>query len=278
MRIKGKERTMTMAQELQVVKDFDLAYTPEIMDSLREELGDDEGFPYDIIKFPSSGSTAFEVPTADGETEPMKALEGVIIFAHNLNAYYEKELNGKGTAPDCSSMDGKKGIDTKTGLCKECSTCPLNEFGSGKNGSKLCKNKKRVYFLPSGSLLPVIISIPATSIREYNNFIAKQIVLCRLRSYEVVVRISLKSEISAGGFKYSKAFFKKVGKLAPGMISQMEVLHDEMAKTYKDCSIVAEEVTAVEAAPDEAARSGETAALVKAMGLDMSFSDDVLPE
>lgn len=293
-----------MAQELQVVK-YDLAYSSEVLQSLQEELGTDAALPYDIITFPTAGGTAFEMPTEDGETEPVKSIEGVIIFAHDIKVFYEKPLDGKGTPPDCSSMDGKKGVETATGVCKDCSTCPYNVFGSGKNGGKACKAKKRIYLLPSGALLPVIITVPVMSCKDYNTYIAKQIVLRHLRSYEVVTKVALKSEVSNSGFKYSKGVFLKMGKLAPELIPQAKQLHDEMAKTYMDYAITSADAVSGEAAaaptetPEksdtETPEKGDTAADIadklwqdntikkdqefyKKLGVGMDFSEDVLPE
>ena len=46
----------------------------------------------DRIKIPAGGSTAFEIPSADGDdTEMVKEITGVILFNHPANAYYKEK-------------------------------------------------------------------------------------------------------------------------------------------------------------------------------------------
>ena len=51
--------------ELAVIDNFELSTNTDIMEALIEELGEDAKIPYDRVKIPSGGTTAFEVPSDD---------------------------------------------------------------------------------------------------------------------------------------------------------------------------------------------------------------------
>lgn len=229
------------------VDSFDLGYSSDVMQALAEELGEGVDIPYERVKFPSAGAVTFELPGEDeDEPEPVKALEGVILFAHDINIYYATPYDGKHNPPDCASLDGSVGIERETGVCKDCSTCPYNRFGSGKNGGKACKNKKRVYLLPSGAVLPIILTLPPTSLKDYKTYISRQIVLRGLRSYEVVTRISLKADTSASGFRFSKSIFKRLGRVSDDVAPGLLKAHEDLKDAYMDYGITEEDITSGE--------------------------------
>ena len=59
----------------------------------------------------------------------MKEVTGVIIFTHRMNAYWAQKFGEAGEdgninkSPDCSSMDGKQGVNRETGEIRTCDTC-----------------------------------------------------------------------------------------------------------------------------------------------------------
>lgn len=254
---------ITTKNSVKAVDNFELGYSSDIMAALTEELGENAAIPYERVKFPSAGATIFERP-GENEDEPenVPKLEGVILFAHDINIYYATPYDGKNNPPDCSSLDGKVGIEKETGVYKDCSTCPFNKFGSGKNGGKACKNKKRIYLLPSGAVLPIILTLPPTSIKEYTNYVGRQVLLKGLRTYEIVTQVSLRADKSASsGFRYSKGVFKCLGRVNDELITDLEKLRDEFKNTYMDYSITEEDVVSGEAAAsssDEATSDDST--------------------
>lgn len=131
--------------ELATVENFKIVTGMEAMDEeLRAELedelddlDDDGGIDAKHIKIPSGGGKAFEVETDDpDDPEVMKEVTGVIIFTHRMNAYWAQKFGEAGEdgninkSPDCSSMDGKQGVNRETGEIRTCDTCPYNQFGS----------------------------------------------------------------------------------------------------------------------------------------------------
>ena len=166
-------------------------------------------FELDKIKMPAGGSTAFEIPGDDGELKVVKDITGVIVYNHASNAYYKDSYAGGSAAPDCSSGDGITGTGEPGGIC---STCPLNQFGSGAGRSKACKNKRILYVLMEGELFPVELSLPAGSLKEFGQYAKRQ--LSKGRTLDTVLsRISIKKATNGAGISYSQAVFTFVREL-----------------------------------------------------------------
>ena len=223
----------------------------EIAEAMKEEMDGLGSVPFDRVKIPSGGGIAFELPgETDEDTETATELVGVILYHHPVNAYWKEKFEGGNEQPDCSSQDGKQGIDRETGECKDCSTCPYNQFGSDGNG-KACKNVHRVYMLREGNPVPIILSLPPTSLKFMRDYISKRILLKGMRCYHAVTKITLKKEKSAGGITYSRAAFSFVEKLSPEQISAAEAMANSIKQTDRNIDVDgADYATATPAAGD----------------------------
>ena len=188
---------LTPAANFAALAGFNLA------DALSEEMvGMDVTF--DRIKIPAAGGTVFEVPgDAPGETDAVKEFSGVILYHHPLYSYYRERFAGGNAAPDCGSYDGITGAGNPGGIC---ANCQLNQFGSGENGGKACKNKRRIYILREGELIPLLLTLPTGSMKEFSVYIKRLLAKGR-KSSAVVTRFSLKKVTNAGGIAYSQAQF-----------------------------------------------------------------------
>lgn len=195
--------------------------------AMAEELdGLDGGF--ERIKIPSAGSTVFEVPGEDpNEPDAVKEFSGVILFHHPLLAYYKDKYTGGNNPPDCGSFDGVTGEGNPGGNCAK---CPYNQFGSGENGSKACKNRRRIYVLREGEIFPLLLSLPTGSLKEFSRYIKRLLSKCK-KSNAVVTRFSLKKAINSGGIAFSQAQFSVDRNLTAeeyALISQLS----EQVKSY----------------------------------------------
>lgn len=221
-----------MANEIVKAETFNLVtLTGEIAEAIAEEMDGLGSIPYDRVKIPSGGGAAFEIPTED-EENPTVATEivGIILDHHPVNSRWKEAYNGSEEKPLCSSYDGKQGVEVETGIISDCADCPYNVFGSAADGrGKACKNSHRVYVLREGNPVPLVLTLPPTSIKYLRDYIAKSIVLKGMRSYDVLTKITLKKEKSADGIAYSRACFTYVDKLAAGQA----MLTKEMAETIK---------------------------------------------
>lgn len=183
---------------------------------------------FDRIKIPAGGSTAFEIPSADGDdNEMVKEITGVILYNHPANAYYTDKYTGGSNPPDCGSFDGIHGSGNPGGNCKN---CPFNKFGSGEGKSKACKNRRMLYILREGELFPVILNLPVGSSGTYKNYV-KRLLAQRTSLSRVVTSISLKKAMSDSNIAYSQASFKFVRTLTDKEIESLAPLIEQM-KTY----------------------------------------------
>ena len=202
-----------------------------LAEAIAEEMDGLGTVPFDRVKIPSGGGLAFEIPGEDEDNpETATELTGVILYHHPVNAYWKDKYNGSNDQPDCASFDGKQGVDKETGCISNCAEWRFNQFGSGEGGTgKACKNAHRIYILREGNPVPLILSLPPTSLKYMRDYISKRILLKGMRCYHAVTKITLKKEKSQGGIQYSRAAFTFGGKLTPEQILQAEA----MAETVK---------------------------------------------
>lgn len=212
--------------------------------NLAESLGEEMqglNITFDRIKVPSGGGLAYEVP-GDNPEEPEleKDFEAVILYHHPMLSYYKEKYNGANEAPNCSSIDGITGIDRDTGEMKSCKDCPFNEFGSGENGGKACKVKRRVFLLRKGEALPVVFALPTTSVGDFSKYIMR-IVSKGRKSNQVVTKFSLKKVQNSGGITYSKVVVSQVRELndieqksIDSLSSQVKAIAKNLQENYEN--------------------------------------------
>ena len=148
------------------LQNFDLANV------MSEEM-DGLSTTFERIKIPSGGGIMFEIPGENpDEPETVKEFSAVILYQHSLNAYYKSEYQGGSNPPDCGSYDGHNGEGNPGG---NCDVCPLNQYGSGKNGAKACKNRRRLYLLREGEIFPMILSLPTGSLKAFTRYLMRVI-------------------------------------------------------------------------------------------------------
>ena len=212
--------------------------------NLAESLGEEMqglNITFDRIKVPSGGGLAYEVP-GDNPEEPEleKEFEAVILYHHPMLSYYKEKYNGANEAPNCSSIDGITGIDRDTGEMKSCKDCPFNEFGSGENGGKACKVKRRIFLLRKGEALPVVFALPTTSVGDFSKYIMR-IVSKGRKSNQVVTKFSLKKVQNSGGITYSKVVVSQVRELndieqksIDSLSSQVKAIAKNLQENYEN--------------------------------------------
>ena len=205
-------------------------------ESLSQEL---EGLDlsFEKIKIPSAGSTVFEVPGEEDDTDTVKEFSAVILHHHTLNAYYKTKYTGGNNPPDCGSFDGITGEGNPGGSCK---SCPLNQFGTADEGAgKACKNRRRIYVLREGEVFPLLLSLPTGSLKEFTKYIKKLLGKGK-KSNMVVTRFSLKKATSSGGVVYSQAQFAIDRALTPQEQALIDTLTEQVKAYSRQVSFDAE--------------------------------------
>lgn len=234
---------MAKKEELAVkAETFDLVtLSGDLAEAVQEEMDGLGSIPFDRVKIPSGGGLAFEVPgETEDDTESLTELVGVILDHNPVNAYWAEKFAGGNESPDCSSYDGKQGVVRETGECRDCERCPYNQFGSDGAG-KACKNMHRVYILKEGNPVPLILTLPPTSLKYLRNYVAKSIILKGFRCWQVITKVTLKKEKSKDGITYSRAAFALVDKLAPEQIASTEAMKNMVRQIYKTIDIEGDE-------------------------------------
>lgn len=215
---KNNELAVQETQEIALTADQDFT-----MEDMMEELDGLGSISFDRIKIPSGGGSAFEIPGDDPDNPDVsKTVEGVIVLHQPCNVYFRYKFGESDEKmPDCSSADGKTGTMRDTGTEKQCATCKYNQFGSADDGNgKACQNRIDLYILMDGGMFPVVLSLPATSIKVFKDYL-KSIVFRKKKLMQVKTSISLKKAKSAGGIDYSTCVFKRIGDVDPAEYAAM---------------------------------------------------------
>ena len=200
---KNKELVTTAVNEVAESKSGYMTAGANLAALFAEEM-DGLTLSFDRIKVPSGGGLAFEVPGDNPDSPDMaKEVKAVILYHHPVHSYYKEKYTGGNEAPDCGSINGHNGIDTETGEIKDCKDCPYNKFGSGENGGKACKQKRRVYILRENESLPIILSLPTGSLADFAKYIMRLLSKGK-KSNTVVTKFTLKKAQNAGGINYSQ--------------------------------------------------------------------------
>lgn len=224
--------------EIMTADKFNLVtLTGDLAEAVAEEMDGLGPIPFDRVKIPSGGGLAFELPgETEDETVSATELVGVILDHNPVNAYWAEKFSGGNEQPDCSSYDGKQGILREAGEARSCDSCPYNRFGSAGAG-KACKNVHRLYILRENNPVPLLLSLPPTSLKYMRDYIGKRVLLKGLRCWQVLTKITLKKEKSRDGIQYSRAAFTFLDKLTPEQERAAAAMRDVVKSTYRQIDI-----------------------------------------
>lgn len=219
--MKNNELTTTNNAGFLALSDFNMN------DALSEEMSGLSG-SFERIKIPAGGSTIFEIPSDNpDEPETVKEFSAVILYHHPLYAYYKDKYTGGSNPPDCGSFDGITGEGSPGGSCEK---CPYNVFGSGENGAKACKNRRRIYLLREGEIFPLILSLPTGSLKDFSRYVMRLLSKGN-KTNAVVTRFTLKKAVNNSGIAFSQAQFALDRKLTPEEYA-LVVSMSEQVKTF----------------------------------------------
>jgi hypothetical protein len=137
----------------------------------------------------------------------MRELEGIVVYFKLTRAYWDPKA-ASGTPPACRSHDAVIGIGDPGGQCR---TCPLSQFGTafddkGNPAPGQACNAKEVWFmLRPESFLPIVIALPATSLKGAKAYRFGQLGSAGVQLSSVMTSIKLEVDTSGTGNKYSRA-------------------------------------------------------------------------
>jgi len=226
------------------------AEVAEIAEIIAENVGDGGITADDLqrIKVPSGGGVFWEIPTSDGKPKPAEELECIILGKRNVRAYWETSMEegGGGTPPDCYSLDNEVGIpNTENGPGGNCESCPFNQWQSANNGSgrgKACKERQLLMALLPGNHLPVVISVPPSSLKIMRQFMLS-LANERLRYMQIVWRLGLEKVKNADSTDYAQIAPSKARVLDGEELAAIQQYADAVIPAFnKAASEIATEV------------------------------------
>lgn len=193
---------------------FDLAILDnDSMEVVRENMASEEFSASDLdrVSVPAGGSTMWEVNTPEG-IQNVAEFKGVIVLATKGRSYWSAAFgSGEATPPDCASYDCVTGIGEPGG---DCATCPFNQFGSANGNGKACREKRTLFILQDGELLPTILNVPPSSIKALKSYMLR-LTKSGTPLSGCVTAFSLSRAVSKSNIKYSAVNFNMAEKLDP---------------------------------------------------------------
>lgn len=210
------------------------------------------------IQIANGGACCFKVkePGADEATPGIQEIEGVILCSHPTNVLWGHDFSHReqGEMPQCRSMDGVTGTILETGEVRQCASCPHNQF---RDGRKECTNKKQLYIMREGDLVPILFSLPPTALKYFDKYLVRCRLTMRVPMWSVVTKITLRNENNNGN-EYSVPVFTPVGKLPKEEAQRLSVYAQEFAAAAQRSGIQADDLNTE---PAEASAPGQFTAV-----------------
>ena len=85
---------------------------------------------------------------------------------------------------------------------------------AGENGGMACKQKRRMYLLREGEMLPIIMTLPTGSLAEFTKYVTR-LVTRGMKANHVVTKFSLKRAQNSTGINYSQVICSVDRPLSP---------------------------------------------------------------
>jgi hypothetical protein len=196
-----------------------------VKDLMEENFGSEPFTISDLttITVPTGGLTTWTIPSIDGDKE-VKEIIGILIYTRMTRTWWEQsyEETGGGVFPDCFSLDGLNGVGKMAdrpevnGVCKQ---CPMNEFGTGKDGEgKACKEKRQMFMVLPEEIMPAMIRVPVKSVAPSRKYLFG-LTSKRKPIHSVYTKLTLETDKNKKGLKYSRIKFEKVGDVENPQVS-----------------------------------------------------------
>lgn len=201
---------------------------------------------FGVISIAAGGAGVFKIqePGADEPGPGGESVEGVIVASHPVNIRWGHDFGSRvqGELPLCRSMDGLTGVNQETGETFDCATCPYNQF-KADGGRKECANKRQLYIMREGDLIPMLFSLPPSALRAYDNYRIQAALSLRCPMSALLTRITLKNKTNANGIAYSSPVFTAVGKLPPEEGKRMEAFARQIMQAAQRAGISADNLS-----------------------------------
>jgi len=199
-------------------------------EELKDNLSEMDEIEFPRVRFRQGKFFFSDDPDDKGVTE----FEGVLYFWGRQNTYWDGAYDPKNpTPPECFSVDGKEGSKERdsNGRFGNCSTCKLNQFGSGVGKGKACRNQVKLYIQVLGTTVPMTLFLAPTSIGGFTKTFIMNKVTQRGLSYSKIIT-KFKS-YQKGDDTYFRIGFEVSGLFKGEEAEQVKELRDFWLKAIK---------------------------------------------
>ncbi len=209
----------------------------DLKEVVKENLSDLGRIQFERVKMPSGGGLSFEVSDENGNPVPVTEIVGIIVDRYPVNAFWPDRFQGANNPPQCVAMDGREGVGNPGGLCAQ---CRHNQWGSDADGrGKACKNLHRIYVLPPGDILPLLIALPPTSLANFNAYMLRLTNKAKKPYWTVVTKIKLEKATNSQGITYSKAVFSKVSDVPADKLAELKAYIESLKPLMRSVEVQA---------------------------------------
>lgn len=198
------------------------------------------------LSIPAGGGVAWEIPTITGE-EVVKDLHCVILGFNDHRIYYPGEYTGDNKPPRCTSKNLHTGqwvenyddeIDEWATEDRQCSGCPMNQWGS-KGRGKACSERRLMLVLTPISTLPFLIDVSPGSMKNVKSYFNDLIGASKVY-FEGVTNMRLTKAESGGGIVYSQISPQWVRDLSDEEMLAAKEMRDALAPALAETAPVVE--------------------------------------
>ncbi len=167
-----------------------------------------------VIKIPSGGKTDWEIPGPGGSTYA-KELRGILLSFERTHQYWSNP-EPDGTPPQCRSVGPDHRAIGEGDPGGPCKTCPLNQMESSQKGSgKACTERELWFLLMEGSIMPFVVSLSPTSLRNAAQYRRTTLAGLAIRTTSCVTSLTLTADTNDAGQKFARAVPMMAGMLEP---------------------------------------------------------------
>lgn len=191
-----------MAQDtLALSEQLGLSLSPEMAKEFEAEAKDNLAHVNDAFYRVSIQGARYKVEGKLIGNEGIR-FDAVILKELPVNLFYKTKFDPQSpTPPDCFSQGGYA-PDASVAFkeAATCGECPHNQYGSGKDETgkpskgKACANTRRLVLKVEGVDLPVLLALPPTSTKTFNQFL-KELTGLKVAYSGIVTEFSFDSSV-----------------------------------------------------------------------------------
>jgi hypothetical protein len=93
---------------------------------------------------------------------------------------------------------------------------------------------EHLYILRSGAPLPIVLIVPPSSLKAWQEFLSKSVVLRGKRLNQILTKITLKKEQNADGIACSRYVLAKVDNLSPAEVEYVKPMAESLKELCRE--------------------------------------------